>query len=365
MSERRRAKYQAVEAGILEWIRTQNLTPGDRLPTEAQIAERFGVSRLTVRHAVGNLVLQGLLSREQGRGTFYRGAATDAKPTKMIAFIATYINDYIFPSIVRGAQERLDREGYALLLFGTGNDPAKEAAAIETIRERKVDGLIIEPSRSMLPNPNVERLKTLIESGLPVVSVHARYDGLDVPAVEVNDVGGGELVAEHLAALGHDQVGMIMKLDDIQGSRRLQGFLAGATTHGLRFHAAWCRLFTTESKRTVARLYVERLVATPLADRPTAVFCYNDEIAIDLIQHLYRVGLSVPDDLSVVGFDDAPLAAALPMGLTTVVHPKVAMGERVAEWILDAIQGRPVVSEVFPSRLVARGTTRPRMLATL
>lgn len=365
MGERRQAKYQAVEAGIRAWIRTRNLKAGDRLPTEAELAQQFGVSRLTVRHAVGNLVLEGVLSREQGRGTFYRGTGADTKPTKMIALIATYVNDYIFPSIVRGVQERLDREGYALLLFGTGNDPAKEAAAIDTIRERKVDGLILEPSRSMLPNPNVERLRVLQDAGLPLVSVHARYDGLDVPTVEVDDVGGGALVADHLGGLGHVQVGLIMKLDDVQGGRRLQGFLAGAIARGMRFDAGWCRLFTTETKRVVASLFVERFVQTPPEERPSAVFCYNDEIAIDLIQHLYRAGLTVPDDLSVVGFDDAPLAQALPVGLTTVVHPQVAMGERAAACILDAIQGRAVSCERFPARLVVRGTTRPRALAVL
>jgi GntR family transcriptional regulator of arabinose operon len=211
----------------------------------------------------------------------------------------------------------------------------------------------------MLPNPNVERLRALKESGLPIVSVHAGYDGLDVPTVEVDDVGGGQAVAEHLAALGHRRVGLIMKLDDVQGSRRLQGFLSGAVARGIPFDARWCRFFTTETKRAVARRFVERWIGMSADERPTAVFCYNDEIAIDLIQHLYRAGLNVPEDVSVVGFDDAPLAEALPTGLTTVAHPQVAMGEQVAECVLDAIQGRPVLPQRFPAPLVVRGTTRP------
>ena len=321
------------------------------------MARDFAVSRLTVRHAVGNLVHQGILSRVQGRGTFFLGSGGEQVPTRMIGVIVTYINDYIFPSIIRGLQERLDAEGYAILLFGTGNDPAKEATAVETVLRRQVDGLIIEPTRSMLPSPNLERFRSLVGSGFPLVMVHATYDDLPGVSVEVDDVGGGEAVANHLADLGHRRIGEIIKMDDKQGSRRLQGVLNGLTHQGIPFDAAWCQFFTTETKRVVARRYAERLDETPVAERPSAVICYNDEIAVDLIQYLYALGLRVPEDVSIAGFDDSDLARAVPVGLTTVVHPKVAMGERLAELVLARVHGCSPEAVVFPATLVARGST--------
>lgn len=355
-------KYQKVEEGLKAWIADQGLDPGDRLPTEAQLAERFAVSRLTVRHAVGNMVHQGLLSQVQGRGTFYLGSGDKGPASKMVAVVVTYINDYIFPDIIHGIEARLNLEGYAVLLLSTGNDSAKEALAIEAIRRRRVDGLILEPTRSMLPNPNLPLFGQLVQSGIPMVMVHANYDGLSSSSVEVNDMRGGALVAEHLSGLGHRDIGSIIKMDDKQGSRRLQGFIGGLSAHGIVFDASWCQLFTTESKGTVAELYAQRLAKTASDQRPSAVFCYNDEIAVDLIGRLYNLSLSVPGDVSVVGFDDADLASAVPAGLTTVTHPKADMGMKAAEMILEAIAHRETTSYVFDPVLVTRGTTKARAL---
>lgn len=357
MADKDVAKYRRVEEGVRQWIKDQALQAGDRLPTEAKLAEDFAVSRLTVRHAVGNLVQAGLLSRVQGRGTFYLGDVTQSRPTRLIGVVVTYMNDYIFPGIIRGIQQRLDPEGYGLLLFSTANDPHRERRAIRALEERHVDGLIVEPSRSMLPNANLHEFLDLTQEGFPIVMVNANYDGLTVPSVEVDDVRGGTLAGDHLADLGHRRIGTIVKMDDKQGIRRMQGFLAAITGHGLTFHADWCQFFTTESKDVVAQQYAQRLSASTLAERPTAVFCYNDEIAVDLISHLYAQDLKVPEDLSVVGYDDSDLARAVAMGLTTLVHPKVAMGERAAEIILQQIGHVDAASYIFAPSLVHRGTS--------
>jgi GntR family transcriptional regulator of arabinose operon len=360
VAEKDLAKYRQVEEGVRQWIKSHELRSGDRLPTEAKMADDFGVSRLTVRHAIGNLVHAGMLSRVQGRGTFYLGESSDVAPTKLIGVVVTYMNDYIFPSIIRGIQQCLDLEGYGLLLFSTGNDPNKERLAIKALADRHVDGLIVEPSRSMLPNANLTRFLALTEEGFPIVMVNAGYDGLSVPTVQVDDVRGGQLAANHLADLGHQRIGLIVKMDDKQGIRRMQGFLSAITERKIGFHAEWCQFFTTESKGVVADQYAQRIASLDPKERPTAVFCYNDEIAVNLISRLYTHHLRVPEDLSVVGYDDSDLARAVAMGLTTVIHPKAALGQRAAEMILARIGQQEIQDYVFSPTLIERGTTIAR-----
>jgi GntR family transcriptional regulator of arabinose operon len=182
---------------------------------------------------------------------------------------------------------------------------------------------------------------------------------------EVDDVLGGQLVANHLAALGHQRIGLVIKMDDKQGIRRMQGVIGALSARGIVFSAQWCQFFTTESKRQVAGQYAQRLALVGADDRPTAVFCYNDEIAVDLISHLYRRELRVPEDLAVVGYDDSDLARAVAMGLTTVAHPKAALGERAAAMMLARINQQEVPDHVFVPTLIERGTTmrEPAMAA--
>jgi len=361
VSAKRKSKYVVVQDALLQWIRTTELAVGEQLPTEDDLAARFRVSRQTIRQAVGNLVTSGVLSREQGRGTFYRGEIRYRSPrkdsTKLVGVLVTYLGSYIFPHIIRGIEERLTAQGYAFVLQSTGNDHATEAQALDLLVEQGVDGLIVEPTRSASPNPNRHIYQELLTLGMPIVTTNASYDGVKTSAVLLDDVRGGCLATEHLIAMGHVKIGTIMKLDDKQGANRLQGMLAALSARGLVFQAQWARFLTADIRHNVAESYVEWLIANPPGERPSAVFCYNDEIAVDLISHLYAQDLKVPEDLSVVGYDDSDLARAVAMGLTTLVHPKVAMGERAAEIILQQIGHLDAASYIFAPSLVHRGTS--------
>jgi GntR family transcriptional regulator of arabinose operon len=366
---KRKAKYQMVQEAIMEWTRASGLSVGNQLPTEDALAAKFQVSRQTVRQAVGNLVALGILSREQGRGTFFRGEwpshISEHASTKLIGVVVTYLNSYIFPHIIRGIEDRLSPEGYALIVQSTGNDVRRETRTLERLLQQRVDGIIVEPTRSAFPNPNRSIYQELVAGHFPLVTINASYPGVTAPSVELDDVHGGKLVTEHLLKMGHASIGAIMKVDDRQGVRRLSGMLSALNSGRVEFQSAWTHFFTTDSRRDIVREYVDAYIAAPIDQRPTAVFCYNDELAVELIKQLHERGIVIPRDLSIVGYDDSEIANAVPHGLTTVVHPKVDMGHAAAEILLGQLGRDRMLTEghTYTPQLVERGTVLPNIHA--
>jgi len=359
-------KYQVIKDALLSWITEGRIIPGDKLPVEDELAETFVVSRQTVRQAVGELVTEGILQRKQGNGTYFQGMPMPApvqekiNPSRhIIGIVTTYISDYIFPSIIRGIEERLSADGYSPLLFSTQNDSLTERRALKTILARGVEGVIVEPTKSAIPNYNADLYKELKQSCIPVVLLHARYDDLHAPVIGMDDLHGAVLATRHLLERGHKRIGAIMKIDDKQGVPRLEGFLKAGGT----FSHELISFYTTESRYRVSEHYVERLTQMAPVDRPTALFCYNDAIATDIIVKLRERGLSIPEDISIVGFDDSQLATIGYPPLTTVAHPKSLMGIRAADTILQLIdQSGLAVQEIadflYTPSLIVRDSTR-------
>jgi len=360
-------KYQVIKEGIEQWISEGTLLPSMKLPVEAELAEQFGASRQTVRQAVGELVQEGVLERKQGSGTFYRGkrplesASGDGANSHIVGVITTYMSDYIFPHIIRGIEDHLSLEGFSPLLFSTRNDVAIERKALKNLLNKAVDAVIVEPTKSAVTGVNADLYETLSARGIPVVMIHARYDEWSGPLIEVDDRMGAVLATQHLLEQGHTRLGAIMKIDDKQGARRFEGYLQA----GASYHADLISFYTTESQHRVSQQYVERLLRLPRAEWPTGLCCYNDLIATDVIVKLRELGISVPGDISVVGFDDSQLATMGYPPLTTVEHPKHEMGVKAAETVIQLLRSGTsgfatdtADTYTFTPKLIVRESTR-------
>lgn len=359
-------KYLQLKNEIKGWIRSGKFQPGGKIPSELELADQFGFSRQTVRLAISELVHEKWLYKVQGKGTFlsHTPPGQDAD-SHIIGVITTYISDYIFPSIIRGIESHLGPKGYSILLVNTNNDCEKEAAALKTVMEKQVDGLIIEPTKSAYPNPNLELYFSLLEKQIPLVMLHSSYLELNVRSIRSNDSKGGFLAAKHLIDHGHQWIGGIFKSDDLQGKYRFKGFLEAVQANGVPFHPELVEFFTTERRNEVAAHYVQSILKKSSARRPSGIVCYNDEIAFDLVRALKKVNIRVPEDMSITSFDDSQLAEAGEVKLTTVNHPKFDMGVKAAECILEAIRQprtgkKPILDDyVFEPELIVRSSTQP------
>ncbi len=328
---------------FLRWLQgslqSGDLPPGSRLPSENELAERFGYSRQTIRHAIGRLEMDGLLERRQGSGTFVTfRAATPRRNTRTVAVMTTYGNDYIFPDIIRGIDSVLTGEGCSLSLHITGNRTEREAECLRDILDRAIDGLIVEATKSAFPNPNLDLYRQLAERGVPAVFINGCYAGLDAAQVLFDDEMAGHMAAQCLFDAGHTQIGGLFKVDDIQGHRRYEGFLRAHHERGLKVREDRVLWFTTEDLPHIPGPDYDNVFRKRF-EGVTGLVCYNDQIALGVLESLRRLLIPVPGRMSVVGIDDSDLARHAVPKLTTVAHPRALLGRRAAGRLIELMEG--------------------------
>jgi GntR family transcriptional regulator of arabinose operon len=350
-------KYIQLKLEMISWLESGRYQPGDLMPSENRVAEQFNFSRQTVRQAFGELEKEGYLERIQGKGTFVSSQIRKQQEIQTIGVLTTYISDYIFPHIVRGAEGALRNKGYRMLLASTDNDKAKERESLQMMIAQPLSGLIIEPTKSAEGNPNLGYYLSLDLQKVPYIMINERYHEMDCPFIKVDDEAGGFMAAAHLIELGHRYIVGFFKMDDLQGVNRLKGFIRAHREHQVPLLPDSVIHYTTEEKESKPFKMATALLSQQ-ENRPTALVCYNDELAVRLLDAVRQAGLSVPDHVSMVGFDDSSLAIATETKLTTLTHPKMEMGAEAAEMLISMIEGKPVKPVIFKPELIVRESTR-------
>jgi LacI family transcriptional regulator len=220
------------------------------------------------------------------------------------------------------------------MIINTSTSASLESrqADVEALLERRVDGILY----ATMYHRSVELPANL--GNVPSVLVDSIANGANITAVVPDEEGGARAAVEALLAAGHTRVGFINNTDDVPATRqRLQGFRATLTEAGLDGDAApvESEISEVQGGYEAARRILAR------GDRPTGLFCYNDRMAMGAYRAAAELGLAIPTDLSVVGFDDQELIAAnLHPGLTTVALPHYEMGAWATEHLIDAIEGK-------------------------
>jgi len=201
------SKYSDIAQILKAEIERGSFGKAGKLPTEHELVIRFGVSRQTVRQAIGYLKHEGYIHQIQGSGTYVSSSDATKSPSgsKTIATICTYISNYIFPDIIRGIELELSGEGFTINLMQTENRVDKERAILEKIiGNGDVDGIIVEGTKTTLPNPNISLYRKIKEMGIPIVFLHGTYPELsDEVVVGMDDFQGGKALVKYLYKEGH------------------------------------------------------------------------------------------------------------------------------------------------------------------
>lgn len=352
-------KYLTLAQWIKDQIQSGRLLPGSKLYSESQLCEKFSVSRNTVRQALNYLEQENYIYRIQGSGTYISDSVTSILPvsSRTIGLIITYANDYIFPYIINGITSKLSQYGYSVNLYVTLNRKDLERQILTTVLNSNLDGLLIDPSKSLLPNVNRD-LYDQLKNKLPCLFINCYYPDLEFSYISPSNTESMRLAVEDLIDNGHSKIAGIFKSDDLQGFLRFQGFIEAMNEHNFAINDSNIFWYTTENisflfQGPAGEFLLERLRTC------TAVACYNDEIAVQLVSFLKEHGFRLPQDLSIVSFDDA-LIARIDLPLTSVVHPKERLGIRAAESILDLIKDPSAnVTYEFPPEIVKRDSVVP------
>ncbi len=325
---------------LMEYLRDEMLTghimPGEKIPSENELANKFSLSRHTVRKSIALLANEGLLYTEHGRGTFSSGILRKSKDSRNIGVITTYISEYIFPQVIDGIDEVLSHYGYSIILKNTGNDFFKEVACLKDILGKDIAGLIVEPTRSALYTQNIKYYETLDSYNIPYVFIHGCYEQLGrKPCVLLDDTGGMYDLVMYLVKTGHRNICGIFKADDVQGLNRHKGYVKALSESGLVYDPEKVIWFHTEDRATKPFAALQTIISG--GSEIDAVTCYNDEIACETVRLLTGMARKVPQEISVTGFDDSYLAESGPVKLTTVRHPKKDLGREAASMVLQLI----------------------------
>jgi LacI family transcriptional regulator, galactose operon repressor len=272
--------------------------------------------------------------------------------TLTLGMLVPDITNPFFSSIIKGAEDAVRQRGYNLILCNSEDEPEREATYLRVLRERQVDGLLI--ASSQMADDTIAALR---EEAFPFVLLNRATTSLEDLAVVVDNHAASVDVVARLAALGHRRIGHIAgPQNTTTGVDRWEGYRAGVRAYGLVDEpelVVEADAFSVEAGH--------RALGIMLAGsaRPTAVFAANDLIAIGMLQRLREVGARVPGDLSIVGFNDIPLAGLLEPALTTVRVPQLEMGVAGAHLLIDRLEGRPIsdVRLTLPTELIVRASS--------
>ncbi|MGA8943784.1 MAG: GntR family transcriptional regulator [Thermoactinomyces sp.] len=353
-------KYQEIIDDIKSKILSGEYSAGEQIPTESAMQEMYKVSRHTVRKAILELANEGFLKSKKGSGTYvsnlYQSKSGRNSNKKTIGVITTYISDYIFPSIIRGIEERLNEDNYSLLLASTNNEIEQEKKALELMLSSGIDGLIVEPTKSNLYNPNIAYYLSLKKQEIPFIMINAYYRELDVPFLCLDDVQSSYLATNELISKGHTQIGLIAKMDDLQGKYRMKGYIKALDEARLPFQPDLVLPFNTETKPDLGINLKDFL--NKHKDEMTAIVCYNDEVGFELVNVCRQLGISVPDKLSIIGQDNSYIAKNANIKLTTLTHPQEQMGRDAADWVIKKLQGKnDLPNQTFYQPMLIEGET--------
>jgi LacI family transcriptional regulator len=304
------------------------------------------VSERTRRKVLDAIDELGFVRNESARQL--AGAAS-----RTVAFVMFDMTNPFFTDVAQGAQTGADAAGLSLYLCNSGEDAGRQNAYLDVLEQQRVEGVLITPVDARDP-----RIRSLRDRGTPVVVVSRGRD-LGFSAVAVDDVLGGELAVTHLLDTGHRHIAFVGRARDFQ---HITDRLAGAQRAiAQRDGAALTVLETNRTDVPEGRRAGERLAGIPAARRPTAVFCANDLLALGLLQQAVRLGLRVPEDVAIVGYDDIEFAEAATVPLTTVSQPRNLLGRTAIELLLEQRRADAGDREVvFEPELVVRDSTRTR-----
>lgn len=350
-------KYMTLVTWIKNKIESGELTYGEKLYSENELSTMFGISRQTVRQAINILVQDKYLESRQGSGTYVVfNASVKREPTMTIGVVTTYVGAYIFPQIIRGIEDVLTKSGYSMQLAFTHNKVQNESRVLRSMLEKGVDGMIIEPTQSGLPNPNFEIYEEIQRQRIPVLFINSSYPGIKIPHVSMNDHAAGLLATQYLIHAGHKRIAGIFKSDDHQGHLRYAGYLDALLKAGYEIHDENVLWYSTQDIPDFSKfvgIILRRIEGC------TGLLCYNDEVAMQIVDMMKKNGIAVPEDLSLVSIDNSDLADLCEVPLTSVAHPMNVLGETAAQNLLHLIQDHTFKATVdFEPAIVERKSVR-------
>jgi len=330
------------------------------------IAQAAGVSHSTVSRALRNSPLISVdvreriqrLAHEMGYTPNAIAQSLQTRQTSTIGLVVTSIADPFWGDVMKGIEEVARVAGFSVFLSASHNDPDQEMAIIETFHRRRVDGILIAASRITSNNKKRQdsfRVPTVL------INSQAESEAMLLNWVSVDDHKGAQLAVEHLLQLGHRSIGYLGTNNRPRSNRqRFLGYQSTLAAADVPFRDEWVVISpgneaSYEEDVTAGQISLPLLLETGV----TAIFCYNDLMATGVLIACRERGIVVPEELSVIGFDNIKMISYVTPPLTTIHQPKIEMGRLATQVVLDLLHNRPGQNYMLPPTLISRASTAP------
>ncbi len=329
------------------------------MPTIRDVAQHAGVSIATVSHVINNTRPVSAELRERVQAAmqalgYQRNTVARALRSKQSLAIGVIVPDStnpFFAEVTRGIEDISEKNDYSVILCDSRADLTREAMHTQNLLMKQVDGIIYVASGG-----GEEHIQRVIDLGVPVVLVERDPRDLAVDAVLISNREGARLAVEHLLGLGHRRIACITGPQRrTPRTDRLQGFRDTLAAAGVSIPPA----FIQEGNFSCDEGYQRALALLRQPEPPTAIFAFNDLMAMGVLRAAEELGLRVPADLSVIGFDGVYLMAYSVPPLTTIRLPIHAMGQEAMHMLLNRIDNRdaPLNHKTLPIDLIVRAST--------
>ena len=349
--------YMRVQEVIRDRILSGEWEPGEQIPTERELEKEFSLSRMTISKGLANLVSEGFLLRRQGQGTFVALASTREDAPRLIKYISPLGRRGEIPvryGVLEAMHDSVAASGYEIGIDFYGNAD-EQTRFIKRDKDSYHSGFIIffEPGET-----NLEELKRLKEDGYPFVLIDAYPYESDVDFAVTDNIEGGRIVVERLAQLGHQRISYVTRpIDRSSLSDRLSGFLKGLVMHDLPFTSDTVRKLVNPGNPALAEIGPVMDSFLDVPKPPTAIMFSNDDLALEAMDYLYARGIRIPEDISIIGYDNIDRSSTSRVRLTTVAQDFYEMARRASEILLQKVEGRVGLCSVqsfIKPRLIVR-----------
>lgn len=360
-------------------IESGELKVNDKLPTELEMAELFKVSRITSKRAFEELRAEGLIYRKRGSGSYVAEKKNEVRPVRYKAVTGVVPTDIknivsiVLPfdassgglmETINGASQVLNKYGYFLSIHSSGRNIYKEKELLNNLFEQQVGGVILYP---ISDRENLELMNKFHLANYPLITIDKYYESIPICCVISDNNTGCYEATKHLIGNGHKKIGFIsdVSIEEATSVRnRYFGYCRALAESELSIDEKIIKTGLIKSEinpldEDARELLIEKELNYLISKGMTAVVCVNDYVAATVMKvAINRLGLRLPKDLSIVGFDNIEIAAHLQVPLTSVAQDFHEMGKRAAELLLESINDSHEYSKVvLPCKLVERASS--------
>jgi len=347
-------QYFQLQTWLIEQIEQGVFKASDKIPTEEELVQITGLARATIRQAIQNLVNMGYLVRKRKLGTFVRNGSVDIEKRTIVGLLVPDIRRGYAPELARGAEDEAARNKHSMILCSTDDLFVKADFHSERLIENGVSGVICVPTAAS-DEQNRRIVDKFIRKNIPVVLADRTIPGLEIDYVTTDNFDGGYKITNYLIENGHRKIGIVFSTLSSTERLRFEGYKKALADHDILFDPS---IIVTDNGPFIPNRYLQYITKLlKQKEKITAIFAGHDRIALVFYSVAKEMGLSIPDDISIVGYDDLNFTT---INLTTMHQPIYEMGQESMKLIMSRIQGkeREVQQIELKSYLVERNSVR-------